>query len=276
MKTAIGLLVAAPLLVGAPLAAQRSGGPPHAPNATVLRGPGARIGAVVRDIDASAPERQREQGGAVIENVGRDTPAEKAGLKKGDIVIEFDGERVRSARQLSRLIEETPPDRTVKAAVVRDGRKTEISIAPSADRRIEVAIDGDRIRERLGDLAERLPNFSVELDPEGLGGRGRLGVTVEELTPQLAEYFGADQGVLVAAVAMDSPAARAGLKAGDVITKVDGTTVQSRADLVRALRNSRDDQEVTIGIVRQKKEDTLKATLPPPNRTVRSGRRGPA
>jgi len=88
----------------------------------------------------------------------------------------------------------------------------------------------------------------------------------------LAEHFGAKDGVLVAAVAGDSPAARAGLKAGDVITKVGGTVVSARADLILALREIREAGEVEIGIVRDRKESTFKATLDSPRRPFRSSR----
>jgi serine protease Do len=82
---------------------------------------------------------------------------------------------------------------------------------------------------------------------------------VQELTPQLASYFGADAGVLVESVSDDSPAARAGLRAGDVITTVNGNPVRTRVDLMRELANQAG--TVTIGIVRDKKSSTVSATL---------------
>ncbi|MGE5243718.1 MAG: S1C family serine protease [Betaproteobacteria bacterium] len=118
----------------------------------------------------------------------------------------------------------------------------------------------NRLRDRLGDLsryADRLPPmaFDFDFDP-AQGPRWRLGITVSELGEQLAAYFGArDGGVLVAAVREGSPAARAGLTAGDVITSVDGTPVRSRSELVRGLR---DGDAVTLGIVRDRKATTVK------------------
>jgi S1-C subfamily serine protease len=105
--------------------------------------------------------------------------------------------------------------------------------------------------------------------PGMLSGR-RLGVSVDELTHQLAEYFGAKDGVLVTAVTDGSAAARAGLKAGDVITSINGASVTSRDDLVRGLRDASED--VSIGIVRDKKESTLKAKIEPPARRTPRGR----
>jgi serine protease Do len=234
------------------------------PAATMLAGAGATIGVGIRDVDPAEAERQKLSAGVLIEHVRANSPAEKAGLRKSDVVTEFDGERVRSARQFSRLVQETPAGRTVKLTVVRDGRTTGLSITPEPGR-IDVLIDRDRLAERLGELGDRLP-FNFDFDLEAAGPRGRLGATVENLTPQLAAYFGVKDGVLVAAVSENSPAARAGLTAGDVITTIDGRTVSSRAALVRLLRDVTANQEITIGIVRDKKESELKAILDRPAR----------
>jgi serine protease Do len=246
---------------GAPVQGQpRDPVPPRVPDMTLRGAGGATIGVGVRDVDAGEAERQKLKGGVLIEEVRTDSPAERAGLRTSDVVTEFDGELVRSARQFSRLVQETPPGRTVTVAVVRDGRRTELSITPEPGRSADVFIDRDRMAERLGDLGNRLP-FNFDFDIDGGGTRARLGVSVEELTPQLATYFGAKDGLLVSVVADNSAASRAGLRAGDVITSVDGRPVTSRPDLLRALREGSGGQDVTLGIVRDKKESTIKATL---------------
>jgi S1-C subfamily serine protease len=115
---------------------------------------------------------------------------------------------------------------------------------------------------RLNDRLRNLPPFDLNLDLDIPGSeRPRLGVTVQPLTPQLAGYFGAKEGILVASVTDDSPAARAGLKAGDVIVSVNGQNVSSRADLTRAVSGAGANVDVTIGIVRDKKESSVKARL---------------
>lgn len=231
---------------------------------TVLAGRGAEIG--VRIADGS-------DGGVVVEEVQPDSPAEKAGLKRSDVIVEFDGERVRSARQFGRLVQETPPGRAVKATVTREGQRKDVQITPTEGRGATMLFDGDRMRERLGDLAARLPdvNFNFDFDmPGSLPGR-RLGVTVDELTHQLADYFGAKDGLLVTAVTDGSAAARAGLKAGDVITSINGDRITSREDLVRGLRDATN-EEMTIGIVRDKNESTLRAKIEPSARRTMRGR----
>jgi len=233
----------------------------------LLEGRGSEIG--VRIADAA-------ESGVKVDEVEPNSAAEKAGLKAGDLITMFDGERVRSARQFARLVQETPPGRTVKMTVSRDRQQKDLQITPDSGRRgrTSVLIDGDRLRDQLGDLGNRLPPFNFNFDQPELESGRRLGVSVQELTDQLASYFGVSRGVLITAVTDGSPASRAGLKAGDVITSVNGNRIESRDDLVRALRDAADRRqaeapEITIGIVRDRKESTVKATIEPARRALR-------
>jgi serine protease Do len=252
----------------APPEAQR--GAQEARDFMVLAGRGAEIGVHVTD---------RTDAGVVVEEVRPDSPAEKAGVKRSDVIVTFDGERVRSVRQFTRLVQETPPGRTVKATVVRDGQQRDVEITPREGRG---ALNGSFVyRDRLPDVrafGDRLPYLDMlprgmpfDFDLPGLMSAPRLGVDVDPLSDQLAEYFGAKQGVLVRSVTEGSAASRAGLKAGDVITSIDGEPVRSREDLVRALRVAKS-EELTIGIVRDRRESNLKAKLEPPRRTSRRAR----
>jgi serine protease Do len=253
-----------------------------------LDGRGSQIGVMVEDLSA---DELKGQSGARIEDVDQDSPAAKAGLREGDIVVEYDGERIRSARQFSRLVEETVGGRTVKLTFLRDGQRQTVDVTPEA-RAFGWGLDNDRVgREIARGMRELEPRFREieprlreleprfrELEPrlrefqfEGPlrfdfgdmlppGARRRLGVQIESLSPQLAEYFGVkDGGVLVSEVTKDSPAERAGIKAGDVITSIDGDRVRDYDDLIDRLRDKSGD--VTIGIVRDKAESTIKATI---------------
>jgi len=240
---------------------------------SLLAGRGAAIGVSVRDV-MPAEAGGQPQSGVLVDEVRPDSPADKGGLKRGDIIVEFDGERVRSARQFSRLVQETTPGRTVKATIVRDSKRSDVQITPNDERRGDVMISGDfgdYVRDfgrDLGRLGDRLPSFDFNFDfdlPALAPGR-RLGVTVNELTSQLADHFGVKDGVLVTSVTEGSAASRAGLKAGDVITSINGQRVESREDLLRALRDADRDArnssvDLNIGIVRDKKESTVKVTL---------------
>ncbi len=233
---------------------------------------GGSIGVQVKDLTQEELAKARTQGGAAIVDVVEDSPAQKAGLKTGDIVVEFDGERVRSARQFARLVEDTPDGRAVKVIVNRSGAKQTMEVTPAA-RRGEMAWTehlGPRIREGMErGMREFSPGmrtfeFDTPVAPGILMGqnRPRLGVGVEPLGDQLAEYFGAKGGVLVASVEADSPAAKAGLKAGDVITSVNGEAIADPRDLTSEIRKAAAGSTLSMEIVRERKTQTLKATLP--------------
>src|SRR5437762_5568124 len=198
------VLLAAPSVYEHPLVSAEAGSPQaeleqgapaerdrRAREFTILSGRGAEIGVTIPDLgsaDAGAGKGDAKAGGVVVEEVRPDGPAEQAGIKRSDLIVEFDGEHVRSARQLTRLVQETAPGRTVKATIVRDGQRKEIQLTPS-EGRDAVLLDGERLRERLGELgrfADRLPPVNFDFDM-GLGGllaaRGRPGGSVGELTP---------------------------------------------------------------------------------------------
>ena len=268
------------------------------PRVMMLDGRGGQIGVVVEDLDAAGLKAAGATGGVRLEQVDQDGPAAKAGLREGDVIVEVDGDRVRSARQFSRLIQETADGRAVTLGIVRDGQRQTVEVTPES-RAFGFGFDSDRIgrdiarglrdlepqlRElepKLRELEPRLREFRFDgpmdfrFDMPGLlsGPRARLGIGIDELTPQLAEYFGVkDGGVLVSSINRDSAAERAGLKAGDVIVSVNGDRVRHADDLIDELRAA-EGQEVTIGIVRDKKESTLKATI---EQSPRPYRRRPA
>lgn len=236
-----------------------------------LEGRGSRLGAMVEDLAPS----QRDRAGVRVDAVDRDSPAEKAGLKADDVIVEYDGERVRSARQFTRLVQETPDGRSVPLAVMRDGSRQDLTATPEARTfSWDMDIDGDRIRRDVERGLQGLRDFRMEAPPmsfhfEGGGlpvfsaGR-RLGVSVDTLSDQLADYFGAAEGgVLVTSVEDDSAAEKAGLKAGDVITSMNGDRVRDARQLSEAVREATSG-EVTIGYLREKKAETTKATIERP------------
>jgi serine protease Do len=227
-----------------------------------LDGRGSAIGVRIQEADA---------GGVLIDEVEAESPAEKAGLKRGDVVVEFDGERVRGARHFSRLVQETPDGRTVKATIVRDGARQTLDITPAAGERLGPASDHiialPDIEREIERGLETLPrNFSFDFDwdatPMMSGTPGRFGARLQRLTGQLAEYFGAKEGVLVSSVDEDSPAARAGLKAGDVITSINGRAVNDTRDVTHEIRGAEGGKDVEIGVLRDRKSLTLKAQIP--------------
>lgn len=252
----------------------------QAPWVDVIVG-GSRIGVAIQDIEAvDAGRREGVSHGVFIEQVTPESPAAQAGMRAGDLVVEFDGERVRSARQFTRLVQETPPGRSVQIVVVREGQKTALPVTPRA---------ADRMRleglEDLGALVEDLRSRRVVRPPPPpapppppsswsleLSGRPTLGITTGNLSPQLAEYFGVTEGVLVASVADESVARKMGLRAGDVITAVNESPVRSPVDLRRGVQALHEGDRVRLALVRDRKAQTLEGTVEgtTPRRTSRT------
>ena len=235
----------------------------------ILQGPGSTIDATVIDpsSDVLSKARLSQPGGAVVQTVRERGPAARAGVKAGDLIVEFDGERVRSARHLTRLVSETVPNRATKMVVIRDGSRVTLDITPEQH---DLQANGigpnlDQLRRQL----EWLPrDFEFDYDFDGprkgiiMSPRVRLGINVTPLTDQLAAYFGTKGGALVTSVEADSPAAAAGLKAGDVVGSVNGRAVQNPDDVIEDVQRAQPGDTLALGIVRDKKPSTLKVTMP--------------
>jgi serine protease Do len=214
---------------------------------------GGRLGVSVRDIgDDDLKGGKSPAQGVIVEDVESDTPAQKAGIKNGDVIVEFDGERVRSTRQFTRLVQESPVSRPVPMAVMRDGQRVALNVERRADESFRYFDEIVRIPKKV------TPPPSPKLDGLFSFGAGRLGISVQELSPQLAEYFGTKDGVLVSSVTENSNASRTGLKAGDVITAFDGESIKYTSDLVRRTNRLNSGDEFTLGVLRDKKAMTLK------------------
>lgn len=231
---------------------------------------GSAIGVDVRDADEADVKREKLSGnlGAVVAAVRADSPAAKAGMKAGDVIVSFDGERVRGARHLERLVSETPAGRTVEAAIVRSGERMTLKIAVAETESpfktftsrapLEFKPFDTARLVRREPLLLTTPTVTHSLS-HFIDNRVRLGVGVQDLTEQLGEYFGAKEGALVTAVDEGTPAKTAGLKAGDVITKVNGAAVRDSNDLRRKLAEASGETKITI--VRDRKEQTLTAKI---------------
>ena len=225
---------------------------------------GGRIGVAVSDLDADA----KGSAGVRVDSVDEGGAAEKAGLRTGDVIVEFDGERVRSVRQFTRLVGETPVGRTVNAVITRDGTRQTVSVTPREPEGFRVFdSDGWRMLEEFRAARPARPATpEAPLPPafESFYRRSnQLGVTVNPLSGQLGEYFGTKTGVLVSSVQTDSLASRIGIKAGDVITAINGGTVEDSAELRRRMDRIEEGEEISVTVVRDKKSLTLKGKIEP-------------
>jgi predicted metalloprotease with PDZ domain len=234
------------------------------------------LGVTLKDVTAEKARDLKLPGeyGALVESVEADSAAAKAGLAKGDVIVDFAGERVRSEAQLRRLIRETPAGRTVSLQVIRDGQARTLSAKlQSRTNAFHIQVPEIHIPEiQIGPTYPRpfdYRGFNFQFD----GGRPSLGISGDELTTQLASYFGVKQGkgVLVREVVVGSPAAKAGLKAGDVIVAVDGKSVATVAELRQALeiKPGEEKRKLDLTVVRDHHEQTVPVELERPGRGER-------
>ena len=278
--TSFSALAVAALTLGAGTVLGASGG--HAPAAATAKagdsggsafawvagwGGGPRLGVEIDDVSADVARQNGldQPRGALVKDVSDDSPASKAGILKGDVIVQYDGERVRGARELTRLVGETPVGRTVEIELMRDGRRQ--TVEAEIDERQPSA--SNFVFHPGGDMESfhlQPPDMNIRIPDVIRLGRShpRLGVSVEELNPQLASFLGVrgDKGLFVKMVVENSPAEKAGLKAGDVILEVEGTRVSDVGDLVDVLHDNAG-KTVSIQVVRDKSERTLSATLEP-------------
>jgi len=208
-----------------------------------------------------------DKDGPRVDQVLEDSPAAKAGFKKGDLIVRFQGEPAVSARKLVRLVQETPPGRAVKVEVQRDGKPVTLEATLEPVRSARLLLDDARreVVEHLPDV-EELRGFGKDIGRDVqklvLGQPRRLGIRYQEISGQLARYFHVERGtaVLVTEVVEESAAAKAGLKAGDVLLSVGGRDVEDGEDLHRVVSEA--GGELRLKVLRDGKALELTATLP--------------
>ena len=216
--------------------------------------------------------------GVLLDSIVPDSPAAKAGLKENDVITEINGQRVEGEMQFRRMVHEIPAGRTAQFTIWRDGRAQSITVTLG------------KSEERANNWSKSMPrSFSFELPKVEVpdiqlgpgmdwnygalaGARPRLGIDAEDLDGQLGAYFGAPdgEGILVREVNPGSPAEKAGVKSGDVITSVNGERVRSLGDLREQLANKHDAKSIKLGVVRNKSQMSLSVELPePPAKSLR-------
>jgi serine protease Do len=225
-------------------------------------GLGSELGVSVREMsadDVAAAKLGRPEG-VYVESVRDSSPAARAGFRAGDVIVAFDGERVRGVRHFGRLVLETPAGRSVRAEVVRGGARQSLEVTPEAADRVRLPLP--EIREQMERSLRALPrDFDLELPVPQRPARARLGVTLTPLTAQLAAYFGVSDGMLVSSVEPQTPAAQAGVRAGDVLMAIDGRPVRTQGDVTNAIRRAAPGASLDVTLMREKKQMTVKVVL---------------
>jgi serine protease Do len=213
---------------------------PQLKSGKVIRG---WLGVMIQDLTPELAKSfgLKEAKGVLISDVVKDGPAEKAGLKRGDVVLKFDGKEVENAHELSFLVANTQPDSKAVIAIMRDGEEKEMKATIGT----------------MPEEAEENPAIKQE---------AAWGLTVQDLTAQLAERLGLDAketGVIISGVEPGSAAAEAGLLGGDIIKEIDRQAIKNLNDYNQALKKAKESKSVLLLI--QRGSGTLYVVLKPAN-----------
>jgi serine protease Do len=186
---------------------------------------GVSIQEVTDDIAKSF--KLKDAKGALVAEVMEDTPAQRGGMERGDIIISFDGKEVETPNELQRIVASTPPDKKVKAKVIRDGKIETLTV-------------------KVGTMPEEITETEKAITTD-------LGLTVQTLTPDLAEQFNwsrDEKGVLITGVDPSGAGAEAGLRRGDLIKEIDRQNVETTEDYRKILEEAKKGESVLFLIKR--------------------------
>jgi len=201
----------------------------------------AFIGVYPEDIDAEEREALEYTGkGILVEDVVEDGPADKAGLKAGDIITKIDAENVSNSEQFRELLAKHSPGDKIKVNVLRKGKSEDITVELSERKNVE---------------------YSFNFKHGNAEKRGFLGVVTETVEGDFAKYFGVEEGALIKKVVEDSPAEKAGLKPGDVLVKIGSDEIEETDDVSEAMQDHQPGDQVNVKYFRQGKETSVDVKL---------------
>jgi membrane-associated protease RseP (regulator of RpoE activity) len=225
----------------------------------------------------------RDVRGVAVEKVLEGSPAQAAGLQEGDVIVRFNGQEVGSSRMLTRLVNEVSPDHSARVTVVRGGAERELNVTigkrpmprfeegafnfkfPDGFPHIDIPNVQIPNVPPMPKIDVRPPEIDIpdlpEFDHDFVFSfpRRQIGVSLIGMTKQMSDNFGVAGGAMISEVRENSPAAKAGLKAGDIIVEIDGKAVRGDGEVMRAMGEKKDG-DVTLTIVRDRNRQTLKVT----------------
>jgi serine protease Do len=235
---------------------------------------GSYLGIGVQEVNADRAKELKlsDVHGVEVTRVEDDSPASKAGLKQGDVVLEYQGQRVEGTAQFVRLVGETPAGRQAKLLISRGGATQTLAATVGERKPQHVMIERNftmdpKWREQMEKLQDQLGRLRFQFEMPDLPQpfmswrSAALGVEAESVSSQLAEFFGVKKGVLVRSVGKDTPAEKAGIKAGDVIVKVDGEEVGTPSEIAKRVRALEAKKTFPVTVVRNRQEMTLNVTV---------------
>jgi len=224
---------------------------------------------------------ENEEGKVEIVAIEKESPAELAKLKEGDVVLEIEGEEVTTTKMLAKEIRKRKPGKTITLKIERDEKVVDVKVKlgeySEKDVRLELITKFPRLFvapkplkppgiPKLPEL-QKLPKPPEPPEPKifswGLEHRKYIGIYLEEINRELAEYFGVKEGrgLLVAKITKDSPAEKAGLKVGDVITKADGIRTEHARDLTGVIQDKEKGEKIKLELLRNKKVRTVEVEI---------------
>jgi serine protease Do len=179
----------------------------------------------------------KEKKGALVSQVYKDSPAEKAGIEQGDIIVQYDSKDIADSKDLPRMVASTPVGKSVTVRLLRNGKPVEREV-------------------KVGEMEEKQ---EIAKAPS----QKSLGITIQNITPEIARGLGLkkDTGVVVTRVEPGSPASEAGLQSGDVILEVNRSQVKDAGDFVKKVEKARDQNNVLLFI--QRGQNNLFAAVTP-------------
>ena len=229
---------------------------------------GSYLGVDTQDVtsDRLGALHLKDERGVEVTMVDQDAPAGKAGLKEHDVILSINDQQVQSVEQLRRLIHEIPAGRNISIGISRDGQPMTVH-AQLAERNKMPEMNFNFHGPNINVPVVRIPPINIpEIDVPNIvvvHAPRSSGMMIENLTPQLGEFFGVKggNGVLVRSVEKGSRAEQAGIRAGDVIVKINGSAVNDCSDFSRLLR-SRTSTKATVVVMRERREQTVTLNLP--------------
>jgi S1-C subfamily serine protease len=216
---------------------------------------------------------ENEDGEVEVVEVEKDSPADTAGLKKDDIILKFKDMEITGSKMLRDKIRMHKPGDKVAVVVDRNGKEMKISVKLGEYSEANIIHEFESSFPRLfpSEPFKAFPkDFKFDVIPriqkpflQFWGERKYIGVSLQELNPELAEYFGVEEGtgLLITKVTKDSPADEAGLKVGDVILSAEGKKVNKADKLSNMIQEKEKGEVVKLQIIRDKKKRTIEVKV---------------
>lgn len=188
------------------------------------------LGVVIQNVDKDLADSfgLKKAGGILVSEVQKDSPASAAGIKRGDVIIELDGEVLKDVSDLRNQIALISPESKAMLLVIRDGREKKVQVT----------------------IGHQPSDFNKQANTKGVKSLEEYGLTMQELTKDLAERFDyeADSGLIVSNVEQRSPAAKAGMKPGQLVEEVNKIPVSSLSDLAKILSETSEAGKILLRV----------------------------